>query len=28
LLQSPAKRVLSALLTHAEKKGEGAAAAE
>ena len=28
LLQSPAKRVLSALLQHAEKKGEGAAAAE
>ncbi len=27
LLQSPAKRVLSALLNHAEKKGEGAAAA-
>jgi large subunit ribosomal protein L10 len=26
LLQSPAKRVLSALLQHAEKKGEGAAA--
>jgi len=26
LLQSPAKRVLSALLNHAEKKGEGAAA--
>ncbi|PWU02960.1 MAG: 50S ribosomal protein L10 [Bacteroidetes bacterium] len=26
LLQSPAKRVLSALLTHAEKKSEGAAA--
>jgi large subunit ribosomal protein L10 len=28
LLQSPAKRVLSALLQHAEKKGEGAAAAD
>ena len=28
LLQSPAKRALSALLTPAEKKGEGAAAAE
>jgi len=27
LLQSPAKRVLSALLQHAEKKGEGAATA-
>ena len=27
LLQSPAKRVLSALLNHAEKKGEGAEAA-
>jgi large subunit ribosomal protein L10 len=26
LLQSPAKRVLSALLNHADKKGEGAAA--